>query len=211
MAINSINDINSYVVNELFKDKTDKNDSTSVISGLQTLSEKYAEISAFGKKLNEIYTTLSQSNADSRALEGARDVILSFVNSSSTDLDWMETVNRLDTLKNNNELFENFFSTANLVKEKTGSLSAWLTAFNGIAQYGFEDDFINQTNTILNSDNSELAADTFEKFLNTLNDILSSSPNEGITRQSLSTFFSGLSSATTLGDKNDFITNFKAG
>jgi len=211
MAINSINDINAYVVNELFKGKTDKNDSASIVGNFQTLSEKYAEISAFGKKLNEIYTTLSESDANSNALEGARDVILSFVNSGSVNLDWMETVNRLDALRNNSELFEKFFSTANLVKEKTNNLSGWLNVFNGVSQYGFEGDFINQTGSILNNEDSSLVSDTFEKFLDKLNKLITSSPNKGITRQSLSTFFGGLASVSLLKQKNEFITNFKAG
>lgn len=200
------NYINQYVVNMLFgKSNKSGND---VVETLQKLSENYATISNFGKKLNDIYNTLSENNASGEALKGARDVILTLANSNNSPLKTAETINAIDNLKQKPELFENFFKAANTIKNNSYDLGLWLNDFNGVSKYGFADKFINETNSILSLDKNQ---NLFNNFINKLNEILSSVPSSKIITNQLNNFFKGLASYSSLEEKNAFISNFKAG
>ncbi|WP_025209908.1 hypothetical protein [Hippea sp. KM1] len=208
MAIKVDNYLNEYVVNQLFKNDNNKNNSSDIVGTLQTLGQKYATISAFGKKLNDIYTTLSQQEGISeQALAGARDVIVSLANSDSDK--WMETTQALDEFKNSDK-FSELFEAAHTIKTRNYDLNEWLNGFVNTNKYGFADEFITETNTILGYGNTTEAASLFEDYVNMVNDIAKNAPNEDIVANTYSTFFKGMASYSSIEEKNAFMDTFKA-
>ncbi|AEA33848.1 hypothetical protein [Hippea maritima] len=210
MAIKVDNYINKYVVNQLFSNNSNNpQNNNNIVETLQNLSEQYASISAYGKKLNDIYNELTQrSDVTNEALAGARNVIVNLSQGNGTD--WMQTVEALDKLKNSSE-FEKFFEAANTIHSRSYDMNNWLKAFVNATNYGYEDQFIKQTNEILKNDNTKETANVFDEFINSVNDIATNVPNDEFVKSAFSNFFEGMASRSSLEEKNAFMDNFKAG
>lgn len=216
MAVNfngDIKNINSYLVNQLFNGSNNQNTSSNnnIVSTLQNLSEDYAEISAFGQKLNTIYNTLTGNNASQEALNGARNVFLNIIKSPE-GMNGLETIDYISNLNSKPSNLQQFFELSNKINENNLNLNGWLESFKNADNYGFEEQFLNETQNILNSSNDkDKLTDVFNNFLQGVAYATNNSPATQIAEQSLTNLFNGLQGAQTLEEKNQFLTKFIGG
>ncbi len=215
MSVNfngDIKNINSYLVNQLFNSSNNQNTSSdNIVSTLQNLSEDYAEISVFGQKLNTIYNTLTENNASQEALNGARNVFLNIINSPE-GMNGLETINYISNLNSKPENLQQFFELSNKINENNLNLNGWLESFKNADNYGFGEQFLNETENILNSNNDKgELTDVFNNFLQGVAYATNNSPATPIVHQSLNNLFNGLQGAQTLEDKNQFLAKFIEG
>ena len=216
MSVNfngDIKNINSYLVNELFNGSSNQNASSdnNIVSTLQNLSEDYAEISAFGQKLNTIYNTLTKNNASQEALNGARNVFLNIIKSPE-GMNGLETINYISNLNSKPDSLQQFFELSSKINENNLNLNGWLEAFRNADNYGFGEQFLNETENILNSSSdTEKLTDVFNNFLQGVAYATNNSPSASIVEQSLNNLFNGLQGSQTLEDKNQFLTKFIGG
>ncbi len=203
-----ITDINSYVVNQLFGGYTIfGNQTSSLIGTLEKLDEDYVEISAFGQKLNDIYNILSQNGASEAALNGARSVFLSIIQSPD-NLNGLDTINYLYNLNSTPEELERFFSLSNAISNNNLNLNGWLEAYKNAATYGFGEQFLNETEYILNNANPDELPSLFNKFLEGVVYATTNIPSSLLIPQYLNTLFNGLISAQTPEEQLLFLDTF---
>ncbi len=206
-----IKSINSYIVNQLFGQTNNTGNNTgNIVSTLQNLAEDYAEISAFGQKLNDIYNILTENNASQEALNGARNVFLNIVKSPE-GLNGLETINYISNLNSNPQNLQKFFELANTINENNLNLNGWLEGFRNVENYGYEEQYLNETESILNNGITEETNEVFNNFLQGVAYATNNSPATPIVEQSLNNLFHGLQAAQTLGEKNQFLTQFISG
>ncbi len=206
-----IKNINSYIVNQLFGQTNNTSGNTgNIVSTLQNLAEDYAEISAFGQKLNDIYNTLTENNASQEALNGARNVFLNIVKSPE-GLNGLETINYISNLNSNPQNLQKFFELANTINENNLNLNGWLEGFRNVENYGYEEQYLNETESILNNGITEETNEVFNNFLQGVAYATNNSPAMPIVEQSLNNLFNGLQAAQTLEEKNQFLTQFIGG
>ncbi len=205
-----VKNINTYIVNQLFGQSNNNNSSDNIVSTLQNLAEDYAEISAFGQKLNDIYNTLTENNASQEALTGARNVFLNIVKSPE-GLNSLETINYISALNSNPQNLSQFFELANRINENNLNLNGWLESFRNVNNYGFTDQFLNETASILNGGNTDEVKEVFNNFLQGVAYATNNSPATPIVEQSLNNLFNGLQTAQTLEEKNQFLAQFIGG
>ncbi len=203
-----ITNINSYVVNQLMGSYSLwATPANNLIETLEQLDQDYAEISAFGQKLNDIYNILSQNGASESALNGARSVFLNIIQSPS-GLYGLDTINYLYNLNSNPEDLERFFSLSNTITNNNLNLSGWLEAYKNAATYGYGEQFLNETESILNTANQDELSTVFNKFLEGVVYATTNIPSPILIHQYLNTLFTGLANAQTPEEKLEFIEGF---
>ena len=203
-----ITNINSYVVNQLMGGYNVFGAPTNnLLETLEQLNQDYAEISAFGKKLNDIYNFLTQNGASESALNGARSVFLSIVKSPN-GLSGIDTINNLYNLNSNPEVLEKFFSLSNEITNNSLNLSGWLEAYKNASTYGYGEQFLNETESILNSANQDELSTVFNKFLEGVVYATTNIPSPILIQQYLNTLFTGLAASQTPESKLEFLEGF---
>ncbi len=203
-----ITNINSYVVNQLMGGYNVFGAPTNnLLETLEQLNQDYAEISAFGKKLNDIYNFLTQNGASESALNGARSVFLSIVKSPN-GLSGIDTINNLYNLNSNPEVLEKFFSLSNEITNNSLNLSGWLEAYKNASTYGYGEQFLNETESIINNSNSDELSNIFNKFLEGVVYATTNIPSPILIQQYLNTLFTGLAASQTPESKLEFLEGF---
>jgi len=203
-----ITNINSYVVNQLMGGYSLwSSPANSLLETLEQLDQDYAEISVFGKKLNDIYNILSQNGASESALSGARNVFLSIVQSPN-GLYGLDLINNLYNLNSNPSDLERFFSLSNEITNNDLNLAGWLEAYRSAATYGYGEQFLSETESILNNTDQQELSTVFNKFLEGVVYATSNIPSPILIQQYLNTLFTGLSNAQTTQAKLEFIEGF---
>ena len=204
----AITNINSYVVNQLMGGYNVFGAPTNnLLETLEQLNQDYAEISAFGKKLNDIYNFLTQNGASESALNGARSVFLSIVKSPN-GLSGIDTINNLYNLNSNPEVLEKFFSLSNEITNNSLNLSGWLEAYKNASTYGYGEQFLNETESIINNSNSDELSNIFNKFLEGVVYATTNIPSPILIQQYLNTLFTGLAASQTPESKLEFLEGF---
>jgi hypothetical protein len=209
----NINDINNNInyISSLFS-YSDSSKNSNIIEEIGSKYENYLNISSFGKSLNALYNDLKNidNQADrTAALEGAKNIIISLAkNSDGTEL--AKFTQSLNVLKEDNtQTFNKLFINANRLNDIHQDIGSWVKTFSNLYSTGFQKDYINETDTILNTqaDNSEKLL-TINNFINSIDKILNTRfPKEDILKDALTAFFKGLDNSQDLNTKNDYMNN----
>ena len=171
-------------------------------------------ISAYGKKINAMYEDLKaikDPEAREQAQEGMRQVMTDMAGNGTDPakmVDFMQTIGELQ--ETDTAAFQDFFSTANTLKDGGYDMERWLDTFLELDDHGLEKSFMDRTNEIAASDseNNNENMVTFDEFIDGVREIIASGLEEEERNNLLDDFFDGLALKDNLAAKREFISDF---
>ncbi len=210
MGVNGVNNFD--YTNFMFNSYTNKK-KDNFIEQMGKSYSNYINISSFGSSLNSLYNDLkniSNESERSKALEGARDIIINFAKNSN-GLELARFTDSLNKLKEtDNVAFNKLFVEANDLNSLHYNVGKWANTFSNLYDTGFQKEFISETDTILkNQAQADEKVLAMNNFVDSIDKMLNAEfPKEDMLKDSLSGFFKGLDNFSTLAQKNDFMNDY---
>lgn len=207
---------NQAIVSNLLKNSTaQKAESTPTYQPSAAALTATVSISAYGKKINAMYEDLKaikDPGAREQALEGMRQVMTDMAGNGTTDpakmVDFMQTIGELQ--ETDTAAFQDFFTTANILKDGGYDMEKWLDTFLKLDDPGLAKSFMERTNEILASDSENDSENmvTFEEFIAGVRKIIASGLEKVEQKDLLGDFFDGLALKDDLAAKREFMSDF---